>query len=353
MTARHRHPGQHKALLRRNMLERIMKNPGEVTIYSMMATPFKEDGSLDLDSYAALLATMIDANIGVYLGSGGAGEGHALSPPELRDLYRVGVETCKGRVPVAANPREPRTARQMLDLAGLAAEAGVDLIQLYSLDAGHGMKPTRQELDNYYRFLLDRLECPIAISVHFYYPYPVAPRFVAELCADYPQIQAVNVIMPSAYFLEVRDEIADVGREIRLYTSMANFLEGLYAGSSGVQAAEPNLIPYTMRRLADAVLVGDADTVSELYIFVYNLIRVVDRWAPSTARWLKMGLRVLDLPGSNGVLREPYVLPGEDQLAEMANEFDRLDVQTMEAASAAAAAKNRCSMPDMTGRPAG
>jgi 4-hydroxy-tetrahydrodipicolinate synthase len=314
-----------------------MKNPADVTVYNMVATPFKDDGSVDLDGYAELLGIMADANIGVYLGSGGAGEGHALSLSELRDLYRVGVETCKGKVPVAANPREPRTAHQMLELATCAAEAGVDLVQLYSLDAGHGMKPTAKELDGYYRFLLDRLDCPIAISVHAYYPYPVPPRFLAELCSDYPQIEAINVIMPSAYFLEVRDEMAAVGREVRLYTSMMNFIEGLYAGSSGVQSAEPNLVPYTMRRLADAVLAGDSDTISELFVFIYNLMRVVNRWAPSTARWVKMGLRVMGKPGSNGVLREPYLLPDEDQLAEMRREFDRLGVEAMEAASAAAA----------------
>ena len=57
-------------------------------------------------------------------------------------------------------------------------------------------------------------------------------------------------------------------------------------------------------------------------------------WAPSTARWAKMGLRVLGLPGGNGVLREPYLLPGEDQLAEMRREFDRLGVEAFEAANA-------------------
>jgi 4-hydroxy-tetrahydrodipicolinate synthase len=318
----------------------VMRSPKEVTIYTMLATPFKEDGSLDLDAIAALSDNMAKANIGVYLGSGGAGEGHALSLNELRDLYRVGVEVCKGRVPTAANPREPRTASQMLELATIAANEGVDLVQLYSLDAGHGMKPTPSELDQYYRFLLDRLEYPVAISVHSYYPYPVPPSFLAELCADYPQIEAINAIMPMAYFLETREALSNVDREIRVYTSIMGLVEGLYAGSFGIQSAEPNLIPFTMRRLADAILTGDIDTASELYIFVYNFMSVCGRWAPSTPRWLKMGLKVMNLPGGNGVLREPYLLPDEGQLAEMRREFDRLDVEAVEAESAAAALKN-------------
>lgn len=307
-----------------------MRTPADVTVYNMMATPFRDDGALDLDGYAALLENMCAANIGVYLGSGGAGEGHALSVAELRDVYSVGVQVCKGRVPVAANPREPRTAADMLDLATAAATAGVDLVQLYSLDAGHGMKPTAAELERYYTFLLDRLDHPTAISVHMYYAYPVTPTLLADLCGQYPQVEAINVIMPTPYFLEVREALASVPRDIRLYTSMMTMVEGLYAGSSGVQAAEPNIIPFSMRRLVDSVLTGDLATAGELFPFVYDVMRVCSRWAPSTARWLKMALKVLDLPGANGVLREPYLLPGAGELASMGEAFERLDVRGWE-----------------------
>jgi 4-hydroxy-tetrahydrodipicolinate synthase len=316
-----------------------MRSPNEVTVYNMMATPFTDDGAVDLDGFAQLLEKMCEANIGVYLGSGGAGEGHALSLAELRELYRVGVQVAKGRIPVAANPREPRTAAQMLELATVAAEEGVPLVQLYSLDAGHGMRPYGAELERYYRFLLDRLDCPVAISVHAYYPYPVPPSLLADLCRSYPQIEAINVIMPMNYFLEVREALAPVGREIRLYTSMMTYVEGFYAGSYGVQCAEPNLIPHTIRRLTDAILTGDTETASRLYVFVYEFMRICGRWAPSTARWIKMGLNVLGLPGRNGALREPYLLPEQGQLDEMKTAFDRLRVAEMEAESAAAARK--------------
>jgi dihydrodipicolinate synthase/N-acetylneuraminate lyase len=226
----------------------------------------------------------------------------------------------------------------MLELASTAAEEGVELVQLYSLDPGHGMIPTTAELERYYRFILDRLDCPIAISVHTYYRYPVAPTFLANLCRDYAQIEAINIIMPMAYYLEVREALVGLGREVRLYTSIMTFVEGLYADSYGCQAAEPNIIPYAVRRFTNALLTGDTTTASELYVFVYDFARIVQRWAPSTARWLKMGLKVLGLPGSNGVLREPYLLPGDDQLAEMRRAFDRLRVEEVEAECAAVAA---------------
>lgn len=314
-----------------------MRSAAEITVFSMVPTPFDDDGAVDLDAYGRLVDRMAQANIGVYLGSGGAGEGHALEVGELRDLYRVGVDVAGHRVPVAANPREPRTAAQMLDLALVAADQGVDLVQLYSLDAGHGMQPTPVELERYYRFVLDRLSHPVAISVHAYYPYRVPPSLLADLCADYPNVEAVNVIMPMPYYLEVRKALAGSGRPIRLYTSIVTLVDGLYAGSWGCQAAEPNLIPHTMRRFVDAIVSGDTETASRLYMFVFELMGVVQQWAPSTARWLKMALRVLGLPGANGVLREPYVLPADDQLDKMRRELVALRVEEIEAESAALA----------------
>lgn len=314
-----------------------MRPPDEVTIYSMVATPFGADGSLDLDAYAALLDRTCIRGVGVYLGSGGAAEGHALSLAELAALYRVGVDVCGGRVPVAANPRESRTAAATLELASMAVEAGVDRVQVYPLDPGHGMKPTPTELERYYRFVLERLDHPVALSVHSATPYPVSAAFVASLCLEFPRVDAVNVIMPMAYFRELQRRLTGHGRPIELYTSVSWLVDGLYAGSSGCLAAEPNLIPHTMRQLAEAVLAGDTATAAELHRVLYGLIDVAQRWAPSTARWLKMGLRVLDLPGRNGVLREPYVLPDEGEIDEMRRAFAELRVAEVEAACAARA----------------
>lgn len=309
-----------------------MLAPEDLTAYAMVATPFTPDGELDLDAYAALLEQMCEADIGVYIGSGGAGEGHALTLPELTALYRTGVEVVQGRVPVAANPPEPRTARAMLAVATAAADSGVDLVQLYSPDPGHAMEPTPTELERYYRFLLERLDCRIALSVHANSTYRVPTALLATLCADFPQIEAVNVVMPVEYHLELQDRLGDVvDREVRIYTSMRTMVDGLLIGCHGFLAAEPNLIPFTMRRLASAVVSeGPRDELAELNRFVLELIRGVKRWHPSTARWVKMGLLVLGLPGGNGILREPYVLPAEDEIDRMRELFRRLRVAEIE-----------------------
>jgi dihydrodipicolinate synthase/N-acetylneuraminate lyase len=69
----------------------------------------------------------------VYLGSGGNRETHAMPPDELFRLYAVGIEECRGKVPVHANLPEEHTAEQTIAQARTAIAAGVEALHLYSL----------------------------------------------------------------------------------------------------------------------------------------------------------------------------------------------------------------------------
>ena len=104
---------------------------------------------------------MADAGVGVYLGGGGSGEGFTLDDDEARRVLEIGVDQIGGRVPVRAMGIEPRTAQQMIDYIGVAAEAGVDAAQIYSLDPGHGHRPTPAEIEAYLRAVLESTVAPL------------------------------------------------------------------------------------------------------------------------------------------------------------------------------------------------
>lgn len=305
-----------------------------LTMFCMAATPFHEDGSLDEEGLRAHLGRLVEAGNGVYLGSGGAGEGHVLTAQELRRVYDAGVEVCRGRVPVHANPRESRSAAAMYEVAREAVAAGVDVVQIYQLDAGHGMIPTLREQEAYFRELLGELDHPLAISVHLYAGYAAPPSLLAALVRDHPQVCAINVMgPPNSYFMEVRDALPE---SVRLYTSVLNVLQGFGLGAAGALLAENNVIPHTCRRIADAWEAADMDAAGEAVRTVQRFSNVVNRWAPSTARWVKMALKVLGLPAGNGVLRRPYLLPPEEEQREMARAFEALRIREIEGLPAAA-----------------
>jgi 4-hydroxy-tetrahydrodipicolinate synthase len=297
-------------------------------MFCMAATPFTPEGALDELGLRRHLRRLVATGNGVYLGSGGAGEGHVLTTAELRRVYEIGVEECRGRVPVYANPRESRSAAAMYEVAGEAVAAGVDVVQIYQLDAGHGMIPTLREQEAYFRELLAEIDHPVAISVHLYAGYAAPVALLAALCRDFPRVVAVNVMgPPNSYFMELRDALPE---SVLMYTGVVNLLQVLALGASGALLAENNVIPNTCRRIAEGWAAGDLDTASDAARTVQRFSNVANRWAPSTARWVKMAMKVLDLPGGNGVLRRPYLLPPEEEQAEMATAFAALRIGEIE-----------------------
>ena len=69
------------------------------------ATTFTPDGELDEDALRQFLQRFVNAKLGIYLASGGSGEGHALSLDEIRRVYEIGVEVCRGKVAVTPTSR--------------------------------------------------------------------------------------------------------------------------------------------------------------------------------------------------------------------------------------------------------
>lgn len=298
------------------------------TVFCMVATPFGADGGIDEAAFRLQLQRMIAANVGVYLGSGGAGEGHALTVAELRRVYEIGVSECKGRVPVHANPPEPRTAGAMLELARQAVAAGVDIVQLYPMDAGHAMRPTAAEQEAYYHELLCAIDHPVALSVHVYAGYTAPIPLFKSLCAAYRQIAEINVIgTPLSYFVELKDA---VGPRIALNMRLVNAVEGMALGAQGFLGAEPNIVPRLCRSIVDRFIARDMEGCGVALGQLVRFSTIVNRWAPSTARWVKMAMKVLDLPGGAGGLRKPYLMPPARELEEMAAAFDALGVRQLE-----------------------
>ena len=128
-------------------------------------TPFDEHDRLDLDAYRRHLRRMRDAGIGVYVGGGGSGEGYTLTRDETEAVLQVAAEELSGHVSVRAMGVEPRSASDMVQLARMVADAGLDSMQVYSLDPGHGRMPRPDELETYFCDILDALPVKAVLSL--------------------------------------------------------------------------------------------------------------------------------------------------------------------------------------------
>ena len=144
-------------------------------------TPFTENGVFDEGALRGHLQRMAAAGIGVYLGGGGSGEGYVLSDDETRRLLRIGVEELRGRVPVRAMGVEPRTSVDMIDYFEMVTGLGVDAAQIYSLDQGHGHRPTQAEISRYFDDVLRATSLPAVLSTHQSVGYQVPVPMLVEL----------------------------------------------------------------------------------------------------------------------------------------------------------------------------
>ena len=311
----------------------MAKNP---IMFTMIGTPFTKEGRIDEPAYRAQLRRQVAAKNGVYLGSGGAAEAHALSVDELKVLYRIGVEECKGKVPTYANPREPRSAAAMIEVCQQAIKAGVDVVQVYPLDGGHGMRPTLQEQEAYYRTVLGAIRpYPAAISVHVSVGYMAPASLIAKMVNEHKHVQTLNLMGPPlTYFAEMRDL---VGPNIDFFVGVTNVIPGLAMGARGLMQAEGNLTPFLLHSIVDQMQAGDIAAAGETYLDLMRLFGICNKWSPSTARYVKMGWKVLGLPGGNGYLREPYRLPPQAELDQMAALFKKMRLSELEAAAEKAA----------------
>src|SRR3954465_11883751 len=86
---------------RRGCAEETTKMP-TINLLARNCTLFTTTKALDEDAYRKSLERFVEFRIGPFLASGGSGEANSLSRDEVRRVYQIGVEVCRGKVPVGA-----------------------------------------------------------------------------------------------------------------------------------------------------------------------------------------------------------------------------------------------------------
>lgn len=286
------------------------------TWFVMVITPLDKNDRIHEAAFRAHLKRMVDAGLGIYVGSGGSGEGHALTPAEYEEVCAIAVDECKGKIPVHTNPHETRTAREMVELMQRCARTGVDVVQAYQLDPGHGRKPSLEEQDAYYRHILDRVDHPTAISIHSGSGYIAPPAFVAKLCQDYPQIKIINLATGSSlqYFIQLRDLLSP---HIRLFGGQADAMGALSLGGWGVQDTVANVAPKLCASIVTHFLADDNKKAGHAYAQSLRLMAPVwgTRWGgPPMIKGVLAGLGLL--PEEGTFVREPYLKPDAASVAQ-------------------------------------
>ena len=271
-------------------------------------TPFTADGRLDEALFRAHMRRLAAGGIGVYVGGGGSGEGYTLSREDNIRIFVIAAEELKGKVPCRAMGVEPRTAAQMIDFLQLAAEAGMEAAQVYSLDVGHGHAPTTEELDTYFGEVIANAPLPLVLSTHQSVGYRIAPELIVEL-AQAPQVLAVNCTHPDlGYLAAVVDGVA-AKKDVHVGGPMQG-LTALSFGGQGFLCSEGNLAPHLCVSVIEHYKAGNLNAMMDAFSKVVRLSTGL--YGNGGIRVTKAVLNHYGLPG--GYPRKPRLPVTDDRL---------------------------------------
>jgi 4-hydroxy-tetrahydrodipicolinate synthase len=304
-----------------------------VSLLARNCTLFTATKQLDEDAYRQSLERFVDFKIGPFLASGGSGEANSLSWDEVRRVYEIGVEVCKGKVPIYANMPEVRSAQEAIDFSNLAIEAGVDIVNLYGPASLHGYRPTDAELTAYFDEVLSAITHPVTLAPNPVQGYTPKAALIADLCNRYHQVESVtlNGFDGDAYFIDLKDGI---NREVGMNVPLSGSLHTLGLGATGLSCNQTNVIPRTVRRYVDSYESGDLAVAHQVYADLYRFNRYVEQWRG--ARWQKMALKVFKQPGGEGGLRKPYLMPPDEEVQRFAAGLLRLGLAEIDELAEAA-----------------
>ena len=100
-------------------------------------------------------------------------------------------------------------------------------------------------------------------------------------------------------------------------------------------AAEANIIPATFRRLIDHYDAGRMTEAGKALADMRRFNRLAMQWGPC-ARWIKACMKILKIPGWEGGLRKPYLMPPDDEMEEFALALLALRIPEIDAMAHAA-----------------
>lgn len=300
-------------------------------VFCCMVTPFDEQGRLDEAAIEVLGARIVDAGVGLALGTASPGEGHSLTPAETERLYTAGKRVAEGRVPVIAMGCEQRSAAEFAPLIRIAEQVGVDAMQLYQMELMHASRPSNDEIERYFRTLLESMTIPARLSTHEQNGYTTPIALIDRLLYDYPHIEAIHCTTNLDYMrtlIEVVDGRADV-----LLGGAHHLLPGLSFGARGfLDSTGCLLAPRLNASVIELYEAGRLDEMAAAYERMTRLTGISrvqsSRTGTGSVRVCKAALRVLGLPGFT--LRAPYISLDEQAHQEIVEHLKILEIPELE-----------------------
>jgi 4-hydroxy-tetrahydrodipicolinate synthase len=230
----------------------------------VQATPFNQDGSLDLEGLRINTKFLVDRCAGkrfVLVPAGSTGEAYALSDAERMRVIETVLEAADGKLPVVAGTAKAGTERT-IELSQAAEKAGADGVQVV-LPYYH--VPSEEGLVRHYFRLADALHIGVMI-----YNNPavsklwMAPHLMAR-CTDHRNIIADKENTADvALFKAMRDAVDPAKMTVLCGLGDLQFAYEAALGCVGFVSSTANILPELSLALLEAADACDFHKVREI-----------------------------------------------------------------------------------------
>jgi len=235
-----------------------------------ITTPFNADGSVDHAFLAKHAGQLVDAGCTAIVPLGSLGEAATLSFDEKVAIITTLVKAVGERVPVVPGIASLSTA-EAVRLAQAAKDAGarglmVLPVYVYSSDW--------HEAKAYARAVLGATDLPsILYNNPVAYRTDILPEQIAELAAEFPNLQAVKESSGEILRFAAIKEL--LGERLVLLVGMDDaIVEGLAMGAEGWIAGLVNAYPVESVKLFELARDGGYPAAAELYHWFLPLLRL-------------------------------------------------------------------------------
>lgn len=272
-------------------------------------TPFKQDESLDLDTFRHLIEWQIESGSHGISVTGTSGEPSSLTLEERELVMETAAKAVAGRVPFAPGTGSVNHA-EALRLTKSAQEMGADAAMVI---VPYYNKPSQNALYNHFKIIADSVDIPIII-----YNIPgrtgvnLDVRTMARLAEDCPNI--IGAKESNKDFEHVNRVMLHCGRDFKLFSGIELLCYPMLAiGGSGSISATANVAPSKVAEMHDAFEKGNTARALELHYELMPLNDVLFKETNPAPVKAALGMMGMIEP----VLRKPMDLPSEELQAEI------------------------------------
>jgi 4-hydroxy-tetrahydrodipicolinate synthase len=266
-------------------------------VITAMATPFRKDGSLDLEGARRLAGHLLDHGSDGLVVAGTTGESPTLTHEEKRDLWAAVAEVTRGRASLIAGTGTYSTA-ESIELSRTAEEVGADALLVVT---PYYSKPPQSGLAAHFKAIAASTALPIIL-----YDIPGRTARKIEHATLLELAEVPNIV-------GVKDAAADLAGTAKLAAEAPGFriwsgddaltLSMLAVGAVGVVSVASHIVGHRLAEMVAAHDKGDVEGAAQInreLVPIFEALFITSNPIP-----LKAALEMLGLPA--GPVRLPLV----------------------------------------------